>query len=133
SSFFPSPVYIWSAAALVGVREGEGPLVRCFDKVLSDPLVGDKTWERAEAAIQTEPADLAIKKAGLTPERIRILFAGDPLAQTIASSFGSAEMGIPFYGLYGACSAMGEALSLGALVIGGGFGEHVLCAASSHF
>ena len=133
SSFFPSPVYIWSAAAIVGEKEGEGPLGHCFDKILSDPLFGEKTWEGAEAAIQKETADLAIKKAGLTPERIRILFAGDLLAQTIASSFGSAEMGIPFYGLYGACSAMGEALSLGARVIGGGFGEHVLCAASSHF
>ena len=42
-------------------------------------------------------------------------------------------MGIPFYGLFGACSTIGESLSLGAMSVAAGYGEHILCATSSHF
>ena len=130
---FEQPVYIESAAAIAGKKEGDGPLGNLFDMVSKDPLFGTQTWEAAESTLQKETAGLAIGKAGLTPRDIRMAFAGDLLAQTIASSFGIAEMDIPFYGLYGACSTMGEALSLGAMAVSAGYGEHILCAASSHF
>lgn len=130
---FPAPVYIWSAASVVGKKEGEGPLGETFDMICEDPMFGEDTWEAAEGTMQKEAAALAIGKAGLSPGDIRMVFAGDLLAQTIATSFGAAEIGIPFYGLYGACSTMGESLSLGAIAISAGCGEHILCATSSHF
>lgn len=130
---FQEPVYIQSSASIVSKKEGEGPLRDSFDMICEDPMFGTKTWEAAESTMQKEAATLAIGKAGLKPKDIRMLFAGDLLAQTIASSFGIAEMGIPFYGLYGACSTMGESLSLGAMAIAAGYGEHILCATSSHF
>ena len=64
--------------------------------ICEDPLFGTDTWEAAESTMQKEAALLAIGKAGLKPEEIRMVFAGDLLAQSIASSFGIAEMGIPF-------------------------------------
>lgn len=130
---FEQPVYIESAASIVGKKEGEGPLSEKFDMICQDPMFGADTWEAAESSMQKEAAALAIGKAGLSPSDIRMVFAGDLLAQTIASSFGIAEMGIPFYGLYGACSTMGESLSLGAMSVAAGYGEYVLCATSSHF
>ena len=130
---FEKPVYFQSAAAIVGQKEGEGPLKDAFDMICEDSLFGTKDWEAAESTMQKEAATLAIGKAGLNIEDIRMIFAGDLLAQGIASSFGIGSLGTPFYGLYGACSTMGEALSLGAMAIAGGFGEHVLCATSSHF
>lgn len=133
SIHFPSPIYIQSAASIVGKKEGEGPLGDKFDMICEDSMFGCDTWESAESTMQKETALLAISKAGLTPNDIRIVFAGDLLAQTAASSFGIAGIGIPFYGLYGACSTMGESLSIGAMAISGGFGKHVLCATSSHF
>ena len=107
---FSRPVYIQSCASVVGPKEGDGPLKNCFDMICDDPMFGEKKWEAAESAMQKEAAVLAIGKAGLTPDDIRFVFAGDLLAQTIASSFGIAEMGIPFFGLYGACSTMGLSL-----------------------
>ena len=130
---FSRPVYIQSCASVVGPKEGDGPLKNCFDMICDDPMFGEKKWEAAESAMQKEAAVLAIGKAGLTPDDIRFVFAGDLLAQTIASSFGIAEMGIPFFGLYGACSTMGESLSLGAIAVSAGYGHHILCATSSHF
>ena len=44
-------------------------------------------------------------------------FCGDLLGQLIASSFGIAELGIPYYGVYGACSSIGAALSIGAMTV----------------
>ena len=99
---YSCPVYIQSAASIVGKKEGEGPLADCFDMICEDPKFGTDTWEAAESTMQKEAATLAIGKAGLTNKDIRMVFAGDLLAQTIASCFGIAELGIPFYGLYGA-------------------------------
>ena len=130
---FEAPVYIQSAASVAGKKESEGPLGSAFDKIILDPMYGTGTWENAESALQMEAASLALEKAGLRAGDIRLAFAGDLLAQTIATSFGVGEMEIPFYGLYGACSAMGEALSLASMACAAGYGEHFLCAASSHF
>lgn len=109
---FQNPVYVVSCASVVGKKEGEGPLGSKFDLVCEEPMFGEDTWEAAESTMQKEAAALALGKAGLTPGDIRMTFAGDLLAQTTASSFGIAGMGIPFYGLFGACSTIGESLSL---------------------
>ena len=51
------------------------------------------------------------------------MLGGDLLNQCIGSAFGMRDFGVPFYGLYGACSTMGESLSLAALLIDGGDAE----------
>ena len=130
---FSHPVYFRSAASVVGEKEGEGPLKDCFDIISGDPMFGTDTWEAAESTMQQQAASLAVAKAGLKTSDIRMVFAGDLLAQTVASSFGIAELGIPFYGLYGACSTMGESLSLGSMAVAAGYGKNILCATSSHF
>ena len=117
---FEDPVFIQSCASVVSQKEGEGPLGSCFDVIGKDPMFGADTWESAESTMQKKAAELAIEKAGLDSAQIRLLFAGDLLAQSVASSFGTAGLGIPFYGLYGACSTMGESLSLGSLCAAAG-------------
>lgn len=126
-------VYVLSGSSIVGSKEREGPLGLCFDKSVEDPMMGLDSWEEAESALQKEAASLAIQKAGIPKGQIRMIFAGDLLAQSIASSFGIVSLGLPVYGLYGACSTMGEAMSLGAMAVAGGYGEYVLALTSSHF
>ncbi len=126
-------VRILSSASIVGAKEGEGPLSDFFDVIGSDPMFGCESWEEAESVLQKEAAQMAIGKAGLKPSEIRMMFAGDLLAQSIASSFGLVDLQIPIYGLYGACSTMGESLALGALSVSAGYGEYILCLTSSHF
>ena len=130
---FETKIYIKSAASIVGKKEGEGPLKSEFDQIVEDPFFAKDTWEEGESRFVTEACLLAIEKAGLEKEQIRYAFAGDLLGQLIASSFGIKELELPFVGLYGACSNIGLALSLGSIIIEGNHGEHVLCAASSHF
>lgn len=130
---FEEPVYIASGASLVGEKEKEGPLGDYFDHVLTDPMCGGQSWEEGESQMQLAVAKLAIQKANLKAEQIRMIFAGDLLAQSIASCFGLVELNRPIYGLFGACSTMGEALSLGAMAVAGGYGDWVLSLTSSHF
>ena len=96
-------------------------------------MCGGQSWEEGESKMQLEAAKMAIRKANLKEEQIRMIFAGDLLAQSIASSFGLVELNRPIYGLFGACSTMGEALSLGAMAVAGGYGDWVLSLTSSHF
>ena len=63
-----------------------------FDTICEDPMFGTDTWEAAESTLQKQAALLAIKKNGLTCSDIQLLFAGDLLAQTSASSFGTADL-----------------------------------------
>ncbi len=130
---FDRAIYVSGFGAVVGKKEGEGPLGSCFDRIEVDPLCGCNTWEEAESRLQTEAARLAVKKAGLSMKEIRVIYAGDLLAQCVASTFGLASLERPLYGLFGACSTMGEALSMASMAVAGGYADPVLALTSSHF
>ena len=130
---FEDSPYITSAASVAGTKEGEGPLGALFDVTEQDDMMGQENWEAAESSLQKKAARLAVEKAGLDQGKIRYLFAGDLLGQLIATSFGLMELDIPLFGLYGACSTMGEAMSLAAMAAAAGYGDRNLALASSHF
>ena len=130
---FAKTPFILNSASVVGKKEGEGPLGEYFDVIGNDDKFGCESWEEAESTLQKEAATLALGKAGLTPEEIRYIFAGDLLGQTIATSFGLLDFEIPLFGVYGACSTAGESMSLGAMCVAAGFAENVLTITSSHF
>ena len=120
-------------AAVVGKKEGEGPLAACFDHVFEDTTMGEKSWEKAESAFQKEAFTRAVAKASLSPSQIQFLFAGDLLNQNIASTFGHRASGVPLLGQFGACSTMAQTLAMSAIFVDSGAAD--LCAAvtSSHF
>ncbi len=130
--FEKAPVIV-SSASVTGKKEGEGPLGQSFDMVCSSDKFGEDSWEASESAMQKEAAALAMGKASKSPKDIRYVFAGDLLGQTIATSFGLMDYEIPLFGLYGACSTCGEALSLGAMCVAAGYGDYVIAITSSHF
>lgn len=130
---FETPPYIVSSASIVGKKEGEGPLGACFDLIGEDDKFGQDTWEEAESTLQKEAFGMAVGKAGLKKEEIRYLFSGDLLGQNIATSFGLMDYQVPLFGLYGACSTCGEALSLGAMCVAAGYADYVVAMTSSHF
>ena len=133
SLYFENEPVIGSTASIAGKKEGEGPLGKLFDVVEQDSMFGANTWEEAESALQKQTAELALEKGGYRKRDIRYLFAGDLLGQLIATSFGTVDLEIPLFGLYGACSTMGEALGLGAMAVNAGYADQVMSMASSHF
>ncbi|MBR2131898.1 MAG: stage V sporulation protein AD [Oscillospiraceae bacterium] len=128
-----TPAYILSHAAVGGKQESEGPLGSYFDHLCQDSFFGEKTWEKAESAMQKIALTRALEKGGLTPEELDYVLAGDLLNQCIGTSFGVRDFAIPFYGLYGACSTMGESIALGSMLVAGGFAQRVAAMTSSHF
>ncbi|MDF2891486.1 MAG: spoVAD [Clostridia bacterium] len=128
-----NPPSMLSAAAVVGPKEGEGPLSQYFDMIQKDDYFGQDSWEKAESKFVEEAVKRAISKSGVSITAIDYMLAGDLLNQIISSSFAARTLQIPFLGVYGACSTMAESLSIGSMIIDGGYADHVICATSSHF
>lgn len=131
--FFRNRPRLISAAAVAGPKECAGVLGTYVDLALSDDMFGEKTFERAERKMLLYAADRCMKKAGIPPQRIDVFLSGDLLNQIISASFTAREIGIPFLGIYSACSTMSEGYLLGAALADGGYVKYALAATGSHF
>ena len=76
-----------SWANIGGRQEEAGPLSPYFDELDQDSFFGEKTWEKAESAMQKRALGRALEKGGLKAEDIDAVFAGDLLNQCIGTSF----------------------------------------------
>ncbi len=103
-------IVIEYTSSAVGHEEFFGPLGDLFDFHDESDRFGARTWELAESELGRITLNLALKKAGLRPSDVGIIFAGDLQNQCVATSQGLASFGIPYMGLYGACSTCGEGL-----------------------
>lgn len=92
-----NPPTILDTASIVGPKESEGPLAKCFDKCLDDEFWGEKSWEKAETKIFKETINTLFAKSGLSAKDIDYSFAGDLLNQCISSNFGMRDSNIPFF------------------------------------
>ena len=124
---------IISYGSIVGKKEHEGPIGHEFDQYIIDSFFGQKSFEKAESQLQKTAVEIALKKANLSAENIDKIFAGDLLNQCIGSSFGLREFGIPFIGLYGACSTMALSTALASIFVDCGAAENAIAVTSSHF
>jgi stage V sporulation protein AD len=129
---FKSKPVIIGSAAIGGPFEAQGNLAKDFDLLHDDLWLGQDSFEKAEKKLLEQACETAIKKAGLKKEDIQFFISGDLLNQVIPSSFTARTLGVPYLGIYGACSSSMEGLSLGALIVDSGFGKNALAGASSH-
>ena len=130
---FRTPPVIAAQAAVGGKKEGEGPLAAAFDELSSDNRFGQSSWEAAEKYLQLRAARLCLKKAQIPEKEVSLVLAGDLQAQCTASNYALRALGIPYAGLFGACSTMAEALGLGAALCSAGMADGLLAMSSSHF
>ena len=130
---YDNPPAVAAHISYVGPKEGKGPLADWFDVVLADDLLGQKSWELAESEMVRRAVEQALKTANITAESVQAMLGGDLNNQIIASSFAARTLGIPFLGLYGACSTFIQATLLGASMISGGYLDNAICVASSHY
>ncbi|MDE6589936.1 MAG: hypothetical protein K2K53_06270, partial [Oscillospiraceae bacterium] len=128
-----SPPVIIGHGSAAGHKESSGPLGGHFDHTSQDDTFGCKTWEQAESAMQGLALDAALKRAGLHTPDLDLLLAGDLLNQCIGAGYAARSVDVPFFGLYGACSTMGESLALATLLLSGGYGKYAAAVTSSHF
>lgn len=120
-------------ASVVGQKESQGPLGEYFDKIMPDNLWGEKSWEKTECRMVLEAAQIALMKSNKQATDINYMFGGDLLNQIMTANFTARTLGVPFFGLFGACSTLTESMSLGSIIVDGGYADTVLCTTSSHF
>ncbi|EPZ60986.1 stage V sporulation AD family protein [[Clostridium] sordellii ATCC 9714] len=124
---------IISTSSIVGPKEADGPLKDYFDIKIDDDLYGEKSWEFAESKMVQTVVQHAVSKANKSISDVNYMIAGDLLNQLLSTSFAAREVSIPFLGVYGACSTMSQSLSIGAMIVDGGFADLVVAATSSHY
>ncbi|MCX7615428.1 MAG: stage V sporulation protein AD, partial [Clostridiales bacterium] len=130
---FTNPPVITGYASIVGKKEGQGPLKDTFDRINEDTTFGETTWEKAESRMQKDTLNLATQKSGISISSLDFLFGGDLLNQCIGTTFSVKDCGVPFLGLYGACSTMAEGMIMASMAVDGGFADFAAAVTSSHF
>lgn len=105
-----TPIHFAGYAAVGGYEERRGPLGEKFDFCDDEDKFGQNTWEIAEAEMGRIALNIALSKTDLSHSDIDLLVAGDLQNQCVASSGGLNSFGIPFLGIYGACSTCTESL-----------------------
>ncbi|MCR4426050.1 MAG: stage V sporulation protein AD [Firmicutes bacterium] len=130
---FTTPPVIVSTGSVAGPKEGRGPLAPWFDEIVPDDLFGERTTEKAERRFMEDAAKIALKNANLTQDQVDFFVAGDLLNQIVAASFTAEVFGVPYVGIYGACSTSTLGLTVAAVLVDGGYADRVLVATSSHY
>lgn len=131
--FFKNKPRIIGNYSIVGNKEGDGNFKTYFHRILKDDLQGEKSFEHSERKIAIDVVEGAIDNAGIVKKDIDLMLSGDLLNQIISSSFSAREIGLPYIGLYGACSTMALTLAVGGILIDGGYVDKVTCSTVSHF
>lgn len=129
---YTSKPVIIGEATVAGPKEGLGPVGSYYDKVFPDLALGEKSFERAERQMMESAIEMALTKASISRSNIDYLIAGDLLNQITTSGFNARELGVPFLGIYGACSSFCEGLFLAGILTDSGAGQVTVVATSSH-
>ena len=132
SWIFNSKPTILGSAAVGGPFEGNGALADDFDIIHEDLWIGQDSFEKAEKILLEHACERAIKKSDIKKEDINFFISGDLMNQITSSSFTARTLGIPFLGIFGACSSSMEGLALAAQLIESKSAKYVMASASSH-
>lgn len=125
-------VYINDTFTITGPYESKGPLSKYFDKSYNDLYFDEKTWELAESKMITESVLLLLNKVNKTRFDIDVYISGDLLNQIVASNYAAANLGIPYIGIYGACSTSVLGLIIASNMLDANQVKSCITSTSSH-
>ena len=131
-SFKNMPAII-ATSTICGPKESQGNLGEYVETRLFDDTFGEDTYEKAECKMLSHVIENSVKNANLQFEDVDCLISGDLLNQIISSSFSAREFGVPYLGVYNACSTMSEAFAISAVLVDGGYMNTTIAATGSHF
>lgn len=129
---FENKPVIVSTGTVGGPFEANGLLGDDFDLLHEDLWLHEDSYEKAHRVLIEEASQKAMEKAGVQKEQIQFFFGGDLINQITPTSFACRTLGMPYFGLFGACSTSMEGLALSAYIINTKGAKHILTGASSH-
>lgn len=131
--FFKNKPTIIATSSIAGPKESEGSISSYIETKLSDDMYDEQTFEKAESRMLYTVIKNSIINAKKEQKDLDVIVAGDLLNQIIASTFAARNFCTGYVGVYNACATFSEALTIGAMMIDGGYYNNVVCATSSHF
>lgn len=131
--FFNNKPKIIGNSAIAGPKESNGSIKDYIQNKLKDDMFGEKTFEKAESKMLYTAIKDSFFNAKMQEKDIDAIISGDLLNQIVASTFSARNFACGYLGVYNACATFTEALTLGAMMIDGGYFNNVVCATSSHF
>ena len=132
SWIFQSKPAIIATGVSGGPFEREGLLPEAFDILHDDLWMEEPSYEQAHRLLIEEAVKVALKKANLTNEDIQFIIAGDLINQITPTSFAARTLGIPYFGIFGACSTSMEGLALSAFIVNNKGANYIVTGAASH-
>ncbi len=126
----PSVIATYS---IVGKKESQGSLSKCFDEKLNDERYGETSFEKGECKMLARAINKVVLKSKKSLDDVDVIIGGDLLNQIISAGFSARDFDIPFLGIYSACSTITESLLLGGLFINSYKAKNVICVTGSHF
>lgn len=129
---FENKPVILGASSIVGPEEGEGPLAEDFDYIYDNIQINEKTWEKGERRLLEDAARTALELSGITEEQLQFFVGGDLMNQIISSSFAARKLGVPYIGVFGACSTSMESLAVASLMVDSGAAQYAMAGTASH-
>lgn len=129
---FENKPVILGAASIVGPEEGEGPLAQDFDYIYDNIEINEKTWEKGERRLLEDASRTALENSGITEDQLQFYVGGDLMNQIISSSFAARKMGVPYIGVFGACSTSMESLAIASLMVDSGAAQYAMAGTASH-
>jgi stage V sporulation protein AD len=115
-----------------GPFEANGKLAEDFDILHDDLWMGQDSYEKAQRVLVEEAIETVMQKGNIQKEDVQFLIAGDLINQITPSSFAARTAGIPYFGIFGACSTSMEGLALASFMINYQGAKNILTGASSH-
>lgn len=129
--FSTKPVIV-GHATVAGPKEAQGPVGSYLDKIYPDLLMKQTSFEKAEQLMMNTAVQIALEKSSLAKDQVDVFVAGDLLNQTITSGFTALKFGVPYLGIFGACSSFCQGLFAAGLLVDSGAAQNVVTATSSH-
>ncbi len=130
---FINPPYVAGRAAVVGKKEGKGPIGKYFHVVKSDDKNGEKTFEKAEIDMLEQALGIATDVLPDKTNDLDLVISGDLLNQITTSSYVCRSFDVPFLGVYSACSTLSESIAIASSMINAGYFKTIACCTASHF
>ena len=131
--FFKNKPTIIGCSSIGGPKESNGAISKYIQTRLDDDMYGEDTYEKAESRMLFTVIKNSIINAGKTQNDIGAIIAGDLQNQITASTFAARNFDVSYLGVYNACATFTESLTIGAMLVDGGYVDNVVCATSSHF
>ncbi len=132
SWIFNSKPVITATGTVGGPFEANGAIPEAFDLLHDDLWIGEDSYEKAQTILIEGAVTETLKKASLKKEDVNFMLAGDLVNQLTPSSFAGRTIGIPYLGMFGACSTSMEGPAIGAMIMEARGARHVISVASSH-